>query len=487
MRFLKQNWLILVLILVIFSTRLLTFNKDAAGFWADESRYPMLVANLEEASKSGNYLLPIQKLFNIDARPGAGLFYYPAAILEWKIPSISFASYYNLIINSLSLILIFFVVKKIQNKNGAILATLLVTFSIASFIYVRHTLPYDIAMLLLLLGLYSYVYFQKSLLFGLFAGLSFLTYPSYYYYIIPIPLILVLYKRSLKPAIFFTVGVSLVFILTQIISLGVSDHPYFRSLQDQSGGVTAISQGDYIPAISYISEYILSVDGLLNIILILAILPGILFIKEKKKILFFALYLAIVFLILESFSHILQKHVLFGRTVRPLYLLTLGLSAVVLERIFSSFKSKKIYIFCIGILILFSFVNWMPRFLTYKNLVYPKQFQQKARNYLSLKYDKYDIEDALFVNYWDSENPDPKLIEHFFGAGEPGKFYTLNAVQTFPYYGNLNLDNFCKNEILHKEAHIQYIFKPYQFEGYKKAMRERMEKDPLYYELIYCK
>ena len=486
MNFFKKHWLIFLLISIIFFTRLLIFNKDAVQFWADEGRYPILITNIEEASKTGNYLLPFQRLFNIDARPGAGLFYYPPAFLEWINPNIPFALYYNLMVDTLILVVVFFIVKKIQSTLVAFLATLLITTSVASLIYIRHTLPYDIAILWLVLGAYLQVHFKKTFVFGVFAGLSFLTYPSYYYYIAPIPFLLFFYYRSIKSGFLFIIGVLSVLISTQVFSIAIDGAPYFRSLQDQSGGVTAISQGDYLSAAAYIGEYILAVDGYWGLLIILAIFPGMFLIKDKKMLLF-ALYLLVVFLILETFSHILQKHVLYGRTIRPLYLLSLGFAGVVLERVFSSFKNKKIYLLCISILLMVSIINWFPRFLAYKDLTYPKQFNQKARDYLTTKLDKYEIEDALFVNYWDTNVPDPKLVWHFFKPGQAGKYYTLNAIQTFPYFGNFNMDEFCKNEVLIKEPHIQYIFKPARFEGYKKSMREKMEKDPLYYQLIYCK
>lgn len=488
MEFLRKNWLVITLFLIIFFTRLLIFNKDAAYFWADEGRYPLLITNLDEANKSGNFLLPIQNLFNMDARPGAGLFYYPAAFLEWKIPTISFALYYNLIINSLSIILVFFIVKKIQNKNAAILATLLVIFSIASFIYIRHTLPYDIALLLLIIGLYLHVYFKKTFAFGLFAGFSFLTYPSYYYYIIPIPLLLILCNRSIKTSFVFILGISFILILTQFFSIAVGRPSYFRSLMDQSAGVTAISQGDYIPAASYIGEYILAVDGYWHLLLIVAIFPGLLLVKERKRIIFFTIYLILVFLILEAYSHILQKHVLYGRTVRPLYLLALGFSAVVLERVFNNFKDRKIYMLCISTLLIMSILNWWPRFLTYKNLIYPTQFKMQAKEYLKENYDnELKVEEVLFANFFGINSPPKMKIFKEYKDAEPGKFYIVNANQIFPYYGTYDLDLFCKNETLLKKPHAQYVFRPYLFEGYKMVMRESMEKDPLYYQLIYCK
>lgn len=491
MDILKKNWGIILLFLIIFVTRLLVFNKDAAQYWPDESRYPQLIINLEEANKSGDYLLLIQRLFNNDARPGAGLFYYFPAFLEWKIPNIAFGLYYNLIINSLNLILVFLIVKKIQNTNVAIVTTLLITLSIASFIYIRHTLPYDIAIFLLLLGLYLQVYFKKIFVFGLLAGFSFLTYPSYYYYLFPVPLMLILFHRSIQPAIFFILGFSLILISTQFFSIAIDRASYFRTLQDQSSGVTAIQQGDYISATSFISEYIVAIDGYWNLVLILAIFPGLLLIKDRKKIIFFAIYLILVFLILEAFSHILQKHVLYGRTVRPLYLLALGLAGVVLERVFNNFKNRKIYMLCVTILLLVSILNWLPRFLTFKNLTYPNQFIRKSVEYLDAKYQKYDIVtnnfDTAFVDMWNTGSPFPNFLKSGRKLGISGKFYTINAAMLFPYYGNYDLKHYCNYEILLKEVHTQYIFKPYQYEGYKEDMRSKMKVDPLFYYLIYCK
>lgn len=483
----KQQKILFVVILIIIFTRLLIFNKEAVYFWADESRYPILINNIEEAFKTGNYLFPLQQIFNIDARPGAGFFYYLPAFFEWRIPNINFALYYNLIINSLSLILIFLIIKKYQNLNAAILVILILAFSVAPVIYIRHTLPYDIALFLLLLGAYIYTYFQRAFIFGLFAGFSFLTYPSYYYYILPIPFLLLLYLRSVRNAALFIIGVFVVLFSTQLFSIFIDRASYFQSLGVQSGGVTAIKQGDYIPAISFIWEYIQAVDGYWGIFLVIIIFPLIFLLKDKKKIVFFSLYLFFVFLILESFSHVLQKHVLYGRTIRPLYILSLVLSILTLERLFSSFKSKQVYLYSISIFVFISLYTLLPKFFAYKNLIYPNQFKQNATVHLNSKGEDLEIEEALFVNYWDTEIPDPKLVWHFFKPGEGGKYYIMNAIQTFPYFGNLGMDQFCRDfKIILKEEHIQYIFKPARFEGYSKDMREAMDKYPLYYQLIYC-
>lgn len=484
MKIIQRHKLFITVILIVFSTRLLVFNQYAGDFWGDERHYRELIAKLEESSAEKNLMIAVHKIFNLNARPGLGLFYYPAAFLEWKNSGFPFGLYFNLIINTLSVMLVYLIVKKTINKGAAFLATVLAAFSMASLVYIRHLIPYDIALFSFLSGWYIYVYFNRIFVFGLFTGLAFLTYPGYYYYFLPLPFILLLQGRSLRKTLIFVIGAGAILLFTQVFSLLLGETTsYFRSLKIESAGAATANYGEFIPAVSYIGEYIFAVDGVWNIVLIAAIFPAIFLIKDKRKYLALFIYLMLMFLIMEAVSHILQKTVLFGRTVRPLYLLALIFSALVLEGLFNSLRSRKYYIIGISILILGSFLNWLPKYLTYQNLTYPKEFQQKANVYLSSGKENEKAEEAIFVNYWDTKDPLPG----FYKSAKPGKFYIVNAVQMFPYFGNYSLDRFCDNEVLLKERHIQYIFRPYLFEGHKRLMREKMDEDPLYYYLIYCK
>ena len=487
MKILKQHWLFLVLVLVIFFTRLLIFNKAAAGFMADERQYKELITQLNESAAKNDYMIAVHKLFSLNARPGLGLFYYPAALMEWKNPNIPYGAYYNLIINSFCLILVYLIVKKIQGKKAAILATLIVTFSIPSVLYIRHLLSYDIALFLLALGFFVYINFKKLFIFGLFVGLSFLTYPSYFS-LLPIPVILTLFHRSLKQPLIFLIGVGMVLIGAQVFSLLLGETTtYFHSLQIESGGVTSAYQGDYMPAAPFISEYILTVDGFWNLLLILAILPGIFLIQKRSEFIAFLLYLVLVFLTMEISSHILERHVLYGRTIRPFYLSALVFSTLILERILSSLRNKKIYVVGFGILISVICLNWLPRFIIFRNLIYPAQFKEQSREYLKARYGEFIVEEALFVNYFGINSPPKMKIFTEYKEAESGKFYIINANVIYPYFGSYDLNLFCKNEVLLKKPHVQYAFRPYLFEGHSKVMREQMDKDPLYYQLIFCK
>lgn len=497
MRIIKSYWIIVILILIVVSTRLLVFNINASDFISDEWRYRILISKLDEAVAKDNYLIPFQTIFRLDARPGSGLFYYPAAFLEWKYPSIPFGAYYNLAVNTLIIMLTYLIIKKTHGKKAAILATLLVTLSTASVIYMRHLLAYDIALFLLLLGFYIYVYLHKSFAFGLLVGFSFLTYPSYYYYLLPIPIVLFFYHRSIKPVLLFITGVGVILIFTNVFSIAIGETTsYFQSLKNESKNVTAYHYGDNVAALSFISQYIFTIDGIWSLFLIVLAFLIMVFKRHEKKITIIGVYLILAFLVMEIYSHMLKTHVLYGRTVRPFYLILLVFIAVTLDRLFNmvskrneqSYSSNKmIYILCFSIIMFITFLNGLPRFINFKNLLYPAQFKQQSREYLKARYSEFIVEEALFVNYFGINSPPKMKIFTEYKDGEPGKFYIINANIIYPYFGSYNLNLFCKSYDLLKELHVQYKFRPYLFEGWNEIMREQSAKDPLYYQLIYCK
>lgn len=490
MRLIKSYWIIVILILIIISTRLLVFNINASDFISDEWRYRILISKLDEAVAKDNYMIPVQTIFHLDGRPGSGLFYYPAAFLEWKYRNVPFGAYYNLIINTLIIILTYLIIKKTHGKKAAILATLLVTLSTSSVIYMRHLLAYDIALFLLLLGLCLYVYFHKALTFGLLVGFSFLTYPSYYYYLLPIPVVLFFYHRSIKPVLLFIIGVGVILIFTNMFSIAIGETTsYFQSLKNESKNVTTYHFGDDVTAFSFINQYIFTIDGIWNLFLIALAFLIMVFKRHEKKIIIIGVYLILAFLVMEIYSHILKTHVLYGRTVRPFYLILLVFTAVTLDRVFDKVSkgNQKIYILCFSLIIFITFLNGLPKFINFKNLIYPTQFKQQAREYLKAKYGEFIFEEALFVNYFGINSPPKMKIFTEYKDGEPGKFYIINANIIYPYFGSYDLNLFCKNDVLLKELHVQYKFRPYLFEGWNEIMREQSAKDPLYYQLIYCK
>lgn len=490
MRKIFDNWPILIVILLIVSTRILSFNKDGVDFWADERHFHQLMLKLDESFEQKNYGIAFNTIFHLNARPGLGLFYLPSAFLQWKYPGIPFGAYYNLLVNIGILILIFLTVKKLFDKKSALFASLLIILSLSTVIYLRHLLPYDTSLFLLLLGIYIYLVSNKAFIFGLASGLSFITYATYYY-LAPIPLILLLAHKSLKPVLMFVLGIALVFVLTEGAYKFFDKSSYFYSLKAESAGVTSVQIGDYVPAASFIFQYILAMDGIWNFFLI--ILGVFLFIMQKKdkKLVLVSIYLLTSFFIMEFTSHIIRTHVLYGRTVRPLYLGLLIFTSVLIVKFVSKLSKGKGEVFAVYffIIILISILNWLPNFAMFKNLMYPSQFKQLARDYVKEKYgDKANVEELLFVNYFGIGEPHTrmKIFKEYKNAASD-TYYIVNANVIYPYFGSYDIKYYCNAQILLQELHVQSKFKPYLFEGWKEVMRELATKEPLYYQLVYCK
>lgn len=505
----------IVLTLIIF-TRLPLFTGYSQYFFGDEIRYNRLIVTLKQSEKLNDSLLYLQGMFAIHARPGYAFLYTPTIWLEKQNREnpdfiqnskndFPYGVMFNIIFNFIMILLIYLIVQEVINKRIAFLSTLLIIFSITSILYMRHMLPYDASLLFLLLGFYLYIKTYSLFAFGLLTGFSFLVYPSYTYYLIPIPFILLffakepkvkfelfvvkwvgkfgvrLWKKKLHAAetLLFIVGFTVVLLFTEIISRIVSADSYFLTLKQLGLSVAELKQGDFTSALLFISEYIISSDGYWG--LVLAFFTTFMFwVYRKKNLLPLLIYLALIIVLFELFSDITHSSVLYGRTVRPFYFLTLVTSAIVFDAFFQKISSRlHIPIYFLHVLVFtITFLNWWPRFNTYKNLVYPGDVRFEAEEYLKAKYDKYTLEDVYTKKRFlgDNATDPPKL--------ESGKFYLTNPALVYPYFGNLSAP--CDKEVFFEKKHA-LIFVAYHFEGFTKEMRQYLVKDPPKYQLIRCK
>ncbi|MBI4058801.1 glycosyltransferase family 39 protein [Candidatus Microgenomates bacterium] len=477
MRF-KTPKLFILLLFLILLTRLSLFNPNGQYFFGDEIFYKRLINTLKQSEKEKNPTLYFQGVFGINAKPGFGILYSIPIWLEVQKPNVPYGTMLNLVFNSLIPIFVYLILQRIVNQSTAILATIVLIFSISSIFYIRHMLPYDASLATLLLALYVFIKRKSALNFGIISAVSFLIYPSNFYYLIPIPFLLFIYNKrfKLKKSVFFVGGFALVVISAQLISMAIGATPsYFDEAQHLSGIVT---QGDFIPVLPFLTEYVRSYDGILGL-LIIAFAPLIIFLKEKKKFFPWIIYLILIFLILEIFSHIAAKTVLYGRTIRPFYLLLLIYGIIALDSLFRKVcQSRLFYALGFSAFIFIVLVNWWPRFNTFKHLIYPTAFREEAENYLKTKNSKYTLEDIYTKKeVVDDNTTDPPTISG-------GKFYLVNPTLLYPYYGSLSVP--CDTEILIEREHA-LLFKPYHYEGFTRQMRSYLDQEPPKYQLIYCK
>ncbi len=462
---------ILVLSLV---TRLSLYNPNALYFFSDEARFDDLVLSWGKGKLEEDSFSPLKSTFNIQARPMFGLIYTLPAFFQSKNPKIPYGAYLNILINTLIVLFAYLIVKKIAGLKAAVLAFFFILCSSTYSAYIRHMLPYDLGLLFLLVGGYAFLRFKLLFLAGLMLSLGYLSYPGYLYYFLPLPpLILILsFKKhlNLSPVLKFLFGLGLPVALAEIISRLLSQTSYFEIAKALSGTVI---QGDFIRASTFIKEYIIVNDGLLGLILSISSL-FIIFLKNKNLALFFGLYLLSIFLILEIASDITHQTVLYGRTIRPFYLLLLVSAATILNNLFNRFKPwVGNFFFCL--LILLIIINFWPRYIAFKNSIYPKDFDKQAKSMLN------STSNLAYVFSNKSSEVDKKQNQMNLAKG---KYYIVNADLLYPYYGNKKL--LCKKQILLEKSHILTGFPPYLFEGFTLRMRYFIIKDPPSYELIHC-
>ena len=472
----KSKIIFLAPLSVLFLTRISLFNPDGRYFFGDEIFYKRLIVTLIESEKTNNPLLFWQGIFGIHAKPGFGIVYSLPIWGEARMPNVPYGAILNVLINCLIPILCFLIIKKLVGQKVAVFATSALIFSISSVFYIRHMLPYDVSIVIFLIGLYLYLRVKSVLLFATISAISFLTYPSYFYYFIPIPVTLVIFGRPrLKGSVLFISGFICVVLFAQLASIAIGAKPsYLEEAQRLSGVVT---QGDFIPALNFLAEYIISYDGFWGIILV-AVAPLIILFGNRKKFFPLIIYLLLVFLILELFSHITSKTVLYGRTIRPFYLLLLISGAMALESLFRKLLKAPLYWLLFCVFLITSLLNWLPRFDRFQKITYPEEFRVEVENYLQdMHPGNYMVEDVYTKKRWEEDfATDPPVLEQ-------EKFYIGNPTLLYPYFGNVEIP--CKKDILISREHAM-TFSPYQFEGFTKKMREFIIEDPPKYQLIYC-
>lgn len=507
--------LIFVLILVLF-TRLILFTGYGRYFFGDEIRYNRLIVTFKEAQKFSNPLYYLQGIFAIHARPGYAIIYTPAIWLEKQSRDnpdfiqnskndFPYGVMLNVILNSLMVLLIYLILKETISIRVAFLATVLIIFSISSVIYVRHMLPYDASLVILFFGLCLYIKTHSPFLFGLLTGLSFLVYPSYTYYLIPIPLLLLFFAKKAKniteqsviavankiterlhlrkihagETIIFSTGFVIVLLITETFSRVVGDESYLLTIQQLSASVAELKQGDFISALSFLAEYIRNNDGYWGIVMA-SLAPFVFLFRKRKVFLLLTLYLITIFMLFEVFSHLIPKTVLYGRTMRPFYLMLLVTAAIVFDIFFQKISTKlrvPVLLFY-TLLITIVFINWWPRFTALKDLVYPAAMRMEAESYLQTHYGEYKLEDVYTKKrFLEDKATDPPILES-------GKFYLVNPTLVYPYFGNLSVP--CEKEVLLAKEHA-LLFKAYRFEGFTREMRKYLANDPPKYQLIFCK
>ncbi|MBI2442886.1 MAG: glycosyltransferase family 39 protein [Candidatus Levybacteria bacterium] len=478
---------LLSLLIVSVYSRLLLINQGALYFFPDEGLFHFLQDGVKNSLQSGSVIPFVESIFTLVARPGYGLVYGIFAYLVELTGEKSYVQYGNIIISLLSSFVLFLILRKVFSPVIGLVSLLFCLSSLSFVTYLRHALPYDGSFFFFLLSIYLLLR-RTYLLAGILLGLALTIYPGIYFSIIPTFLFFFFVtpkQQRKKRLLTYVIGFASVLLFLEIVSQMFANTSYLKSALSLSSTVT---QGDFMPAVLFYTEYIFANDGVLGIVLGFSgvIIIGVLLLKKRyslgKSVLLLFWLIIVNYLFYELMTFILRKMVLYGRTLRPFYFMNIVLSCVVLSTFFfETIKRLQTHsvtmyktIACI-LLVLTVFINFFPRYLAFTRLEYPDNFMTSA-------YSSIPLENTSITSFSSTKEQEPDIVP--ISGLQSGSYYFVNTSLLYPYYGLKEIG--CAEKVLIKRPHIQGQHMPYAFEGLNKKMRSYLRSHPPVYQLIYC-
>lgn len=477
-----SRFLLFLLVFLVASKALLLGNGYLAN--PDENRYITTQQAAEYALKGDWYQL-IRELYTLDARPGLVIVTMPVAMLQIAVANLLLVPYnsfwpslilqtFNLVIYVLLLIVLIRISCRFGfsievGLTGAVLYGLLQN----SYVYIRHAFPYDIALLLMLLGL-LWLTGQPSRLrsFGIGAVVSFglTVYPGYFPLAFAIGLFAlyhwILYS-GLKAA-FSQAGLAIVGAMSipwcfEAASrlVGVS---YFREIFSVSG---AIIQGDFSESFTFLFKYLIEVEKIYGIsFLLLFIIAIYVVIKNPDGMLnefkisrfaFFLVCLVFFYIIYAYLGYFAQKMVFYGRLLHqyfPFMALFAALGFNYLIR-----KDNRVGFIVISVFLIISVMGQY----SYAKTAYPKDiFRRVVLNNPTFR--NYNI-----VEYcpWDSASPVTKGMNLKYDTINSSKVVVTDFCYVY-YLKNKNMHHYFSDsqglKLVFQAPHFMNL-PVYQFEG----------------------
>ena len=375
----------------------------------DEFRY-ISAQDFIEFLKKGDFKIALTQLFEVQGRPGLVI----AAIIPAGI-QIGIANYlmipYNsptsawiiYIYNILIYLLILWNIFKLCTKLGftvyqSLLALIVFTFTLNSFIYLRHTFPYDTSLLMGLIAFNLAISKNaKSLFSMLLQGLSisacFLIYPGYFPLVFAFAVFWLYANRdSFKSNVWIKFGFlfSLAFLMPFLFIEGLANicnKSYFFDAKQLS---ETIIQGSFEEGFSFLFKYLWQVENGLGVFYVFGVL-GFFFIVFKKVIQTRAqlnqtewLFLSVAagFLFYGSLVFFMHKMVFYGRIIHQFVPFIAVFAVYTTFQILKSETLKKQLIWVLPVLMAVLSINAYRQYLVVE---YPRDFFHKTNRTGALK------------------------------------------------------------------------------------------------------
>ncbi|MDO7853093.1 hypothetical protein [Hymenobacter convexus] len=506
---------ITIAILVISVARFFLVGKGAMMF-PDETRYYNSL-KAAEYLMHGNVQLFFHELSGTYGRPGDALVrLLPALLQEGAFSmfglntnnpdSLIIPVLFNCIIVSISLFLFYRIsLLLLADKTSALVATLIYGSLVNSNIYIRHILPYDTALCLMLYLVYYVLKRRREAvinrkdyaLVGALSALLIAIYPGFYMapflafaLLIQWDAPLTFVKEKLDCFVAYAIGGSAVLSFFELLSRAGGKSYLLSSFHLAH----TIDQGSYEEGYSFLFKYLAQVEGILGVVLIIMFsIYFVLFVRNliSYKLKFLAMssdldilvFTALGFFLLHATAtFFLHKMVFYGRLTHH-FIPFMVIAAVYGVKHLLSNKLGDYAMASVGVLAVVSFAVF---FFSYQKVEYPFDllYSRYSNNYAGEQFSYFNEIGASPGLKYDMPQPrwattkSPASLKQDTTALV--NFAFLFPIRVIP--GPNPLLN-KRNKVLYSAPHF-INFKPYQFEGYNIQERELLQKAQYKYQIV---
>ncbi len=514
-KYLRLQNIIFIFFLLLAIVRLSLLGRGAFAFY-DETRYQSAIIALQKlkALDVPGFCSAITcSPHSYESNPGFPLInLLPAAVRlyiqgAYDIPvdnpeSLLVAQLFNLLISIIIAYIFYKISFLIFNSDWkyALIATIIFSGLANNNIYIRHTLPYDAALLCFLFALFYFLKKARSnenklrpyFITGIISAFGFATYPGFYFFTVLFPALIIFYKngtsvnKKIKKVFSYSVGA----ICTLLFFEAVSRLGHTSYVANNFSLMHTITQGSFSEGYVFLPKYLIQNEKFAGTFLLL--LSGLFFIGSIRSIIkkdfsyFGNLHLVkTMFFIMAAgyFFHAslavaFHKVVFYGRLLHIYFpFLIWGSIALV-----SKLKSQRIMR---GVLILFvslSVFSFVHFFLNYKNLAYPRDVLYTNRvNTANVAQGNFICESPPHDSIWSPAAKNLKTLEPYSAEKN---FIVVNSCYFYPIDENFKSYKAPQSAKLVFSGTHFLNFLPYEFEGFsieeRALLQQRMYKVFIY-------
>lgn len=392
------NKLLLGIIIILTLSKLLLAGDGFLAF-PDEQRY-MASGHVLESLSHFNITEAAANLNKTQGRPGETLIKTIPSALQFISAELFGLETYerqnSYLLFLFNFIIYCFVLKYIYkiaytilaDKTTALLSVIIYCCLVNSYIYLRHTLPYDSSLLILLFTLFNIIKttqnnsftYKKSFLLGLTAFFGYVVYPGYILLFGVLFLMFVInnskiesVKKRSKHSIIYILGcITCLAIFEGIARIGSTSY-----IQDSITLSKTITQGAFEEGYTFLFKYLYNVEQIGGMLIILGLISYILItiysVINKKKFTslnYLFIITCVLFLFYASLGYFFYKMVWYGRLLHQFFFLLPIVTTYSITYLYKKPKYKVIVTYTLAAVFITSF---LINFISYKTqYAYPR-------------------------------------------------------------------------------------------------------------------